>query len=560
MKGLKRGKKLISLVLAMILLLSVLSVSAFATSIDEAKASLADLEITQTYNGKATNDAVHDYRTDGNSVGVTYVVTLKMTDVMAEYLAARQEHLYNATFEVKLVIDDAASTLEFTNSGDQVVTFTSTFLKPSEAVEYTYAGRSGKTFSYKITFKESDIQGNTLKFPMELVAYYDESAVYGYEDAVKNYPDEQFFFVKEGYTAADWEEEIKIAAADMKVKASVEPTVTTAQSTWRTIIASATVTGEFSYVTADTPASIGSVPHFAENDDWHKTLKFGNDADITGWTSNETKLLLKRTSTPTPVPPPPTPVPTPPSPPADLNTDDHFAYIIGYPDGLVKPEGNITRAEVATIFFRMLTDEARDKYWSKTNNYVDVDPTKWFNNAVSTLSNMGIINGYPDGTFRPNASITRAEFAKIAVSFFKDHVRETMGDKFSDISGKWYTEYINLAAELAIVNGYPDGTFRPDNSINRAEAMTIVNNTLRRSPHKDHLLPEDDMITWPDNPKSAWYYAAVQEATNSHEYQRASTDDTEQWTKELPVRDWAALERAWSEANSSRNPGDVVDG
>ena len=560
MKGLKMGKKLISLVLALMLLLSVLSVSAFATSIDEAKASLADLEITQTYNGKATNDAVHDYRTDGNSVAVTYEVTLKMTDVMAEYLAARQEHLYHATFEVRFEIDDAASTLEFTKSGDQVVTFTSTFLKPSETVEYSYAGRSGKTFSYKITFKESDIQGNTLKFPMELVAYYDESAVYGYEDAVAKYPDEQFFFVKEDYTAADWEEEIKISLAELKVKASVGPTVTTAQSTWRTITATGAVSGEFSYVTAAVPSSIGSVPHFAENDGWHKTLKFGNDADITEWTSNETKLLLKRTSSTTPVPPPPTPTPTPPSPPADLNTDDHFAYIIGYPDGLVKPEGNITRAEVATIFFRMLTDEARDKYWSKTNNYVDVDSTKWFNNAVSTLSNMGIINGYPDGTFRPNASITRAEFAKIAVSFFKDHVRETMGDKFSDISGKWYTEYINLAAELAIVNGYPDGTFRPDNSINRAEAMTIVNNTLRRSPHKDHLLPEDDMITWPDNPKSAWYYAAVQEATNSHEYQRASTDDTEQWTKELPVRDWAALERAWSEANSSRNPGEVVGG
>ena len=555
MKGLKMGKKLISLVLAMILLLSVLSVSAFAISIDEAKASLADLEITQTYNGKATNDAVHDYRTDGNSVAVTYLATLKMTDIMAEYLVARQKYLYSATFEVKLVIDDAASTLEFTNSGDQVVTFTSTFLKPSETVEYTYDGRRGKTFSYKITFKESDIQGDTLKFPMELVAYYDETAVYGYEDAVAKYPDEQFFFVKEDYTAADWEEEIKISLAELKVKASVGPTVTTAQSTWRTITATGAVSGEFSYVTAAVPSSIGSVPRFAENDGWHKTLKFGNDADITEWTSNEVKLLLKRTSMPTP---PPTP--TPPPPPADLNTDDHFAYIIGYPDGLVKPEGNITRAEVATIFFRMLTDEARDKYWSKTNNYVDVDPTKWFNNAVSTLSNMGIINGYPDGTFRPNASITRAEFAKIAVSFFKDHVRETMGDKFSDISGKWYTEYINLAAELAIVNGYPDGTFRPDNSINRAEAMTIVNNTLRRSPHKDHLLPEDDMITWPDNPKSAWYYAAVQEATNSHEYQRASTDDTEQWTKELPVRDWAALERAWSEANSSRNPGDVVDG
>ena len=161
---------------------------------------------------------------------------------------------------------------------------------------------------------------------------------------------------------------------------------------------------------------------------------------------------------------------------------------------------------------------------------------------------------------RPYGPLTRAEFAKIAVSFFKDNVRETIGDRFSDIHGKWYTEYVNRANELAIVNGYPDGTFRPDNKIIRAESMTIVNNTLRRTPCKEGLLPVSEMITWPDNAASAWYYEAVQEATNSHEYSRASTTAKEQWTKRLPVRDWAAFERAWSSANSAANPGDVVDG
>lgn len=208
----------------------------------------------------------------------------------------------------------------------------------------------------------------------------------------------------------------------------------------------------------------------------------------------------------------------------------------------------------------MLKDDAREKYWKTDNRYSDVKSTDWYNNAISTLSNMGIIDGYPDGTFRPNAGITRAEFAKIAVSFFKDNVRETIGDRFSDIHGKWYTEYVNLANELAIVNGYPDGTFRPDNKIIRAESMTIVNNTLRRTPCKEGLLPVSVMITWPDNAASAWYYEAVQEATNSHEYSRASTTAKEQWTKLLPVRDWAAFERAWSTANSAANPGNVVDG
>ena len=556
MNRLTMGKKLLSLILAMVMLLSVLCVSASAANtVEEAKASLADVKITQTYNGKTTDNAVHDYNKDGKDVAVTYEATLKMTEEMADYLQPRQAQLYKANFVVNVKIDDAASLLDFTKSGDQKITFTSTFLKPVDSDNYTYQllSRDGKVFKYELTFKESAVKGKSeLSFPMELITYFDEAnkVAYGYEES-KGIEGAQFMYASENYSVADWMSEIKITLADMKVKDSVEPTVTTNQRTWKTIKASGTVTGEFSYVTADVPTSIGDAAQYAGNEAWHKTLAFGNDKNITEWKSNEVKLLLKRTSNGSPVVVPE---------PGNLNIKDHFAYVIGYPDGLVKPQGNVTRAEVATIFFRMLKDEARDRYWSKTNNYTDVKSTDWFNNAISTLSNMNIINGYPDGTFRPNAGITRAEFAKIAVSFFQDYSRQTLGDLFSDISGQWYTEYINLAAELAIVNGYPDGTFRPNNLITRAEAMTIVNNTLRRTPHKEGLLPEKDMITWPDNPKTAWYYEAVQEATNSHEYTRATIHDKEQWTSELPVRDWAAFERAWSDSHAAPNPGDVVDG
>ena len=250
--------------------------------------------------------------------------------------------------------------------------------------------------------------------------------------------------------------------------------------------------------------------------------------------------------------------PITPVDPPDLNKEDHFAYIVGYPDGNVKPQGNITRAEVATIFFRMLTDESRAEIWSQTNSYSDVTLDKWFNNAISTLSNGGIINGYEDGTFQPNKKITRAEFATMAVRFFSASYDGE--DLFPDIDKHWAQEYINTAASQGIINGYEDGTFRPDQPITRAEAMTIVNRVLERHPDKDHLL--DTMIQWPDNMDTAkWYYADVQEATNSHDYDVKTNTDGEKyevWTKLLPVRDWAALEKEWSDANSSENPGDVV--
>ena len=564
------GKRWLSFALAMTMLLSLLCVSASANapsgSLEEAKASLADVTITQTYNTKPAANAVHDYRTDGSDVFVTYVEELRMTDVMAEYLTARQTQLCKADFNVKMNVE--LDWLDWTAAGNQLTfTFKSTFLKPvqpagSTAADYSFKLRNydkeTKYFTYDITATKSWIAANwkngAVSIPMELIYFHAGDTVCGIESVPAAASGAQGMFWN--YTAADWVKPITLTLAGLKVRADKAATVTENTATWKTLRASGTVEGGFTYITVDVPSNVGNAASLAANKEYVKTLAFGNDADITEWKSNEVTLLLKRSSASVPV----VPAPGGNKEPSDLNITDHFAYVIGYPDGTVRPDGNVTRAEVATIFFRMLKDDAREKYWKTDNRYSDVKSTDWFNNAISTLSNMGIIDGYPDGTFRPNAGITRAEFAKIAVSFFKDNVRETIGDRFSDIHGKWYTEYVNLANELAIVNGYPDGTFRPDNKIIRAESMTIVNNTLRRTPCKEGLLPVSVMITWPDNAASAWYYEAVQEATNSHEYNRASTTAKEQWTKLLPVRDWAAFERAWSTANSAANPGNVVDG
>ena len=246
-------------------------------------------------------------------------------------------------------------------------------------------------------------------------------------------------------------------------------------------------------------------------------------------------------------------------PKAELNETDHYAYIIGRKDGLVHPEANITRGEVATIYFRMLTDESRNELWSQSNPYTDVQPDTWCNAAVSTMTRAGVIQGFSDGTFRPYAPITRAQFATIAVRFFE--VVYSGDDKFTDIADHWAKDYINKAAEAALINGFSDGTFRPNQNITRAQAMAIFNRVLGRAPEKDHLLP-GEMITWPDNmDKNAWYYANMQEATNSHEYRveyDADGEPYEVWTKLLPVRDWAAFEKEWSTVNSAANPGEVI--
>ena len=243
---------------------------------------------------------------------------------------------------------------------------------------------------------------------------------------------------------------------------------------------------------------------------------------------------------PLPIIPPVTPS-EPDYTPNWLNTTDHVSYIIGYEDGTVKPNAGITRAEVATIFFRLLTDGARERFWSEANAYSDVAAGSWYNIAVSTLSNMGILGGYEDGTFRPNASITRAEFAKIAVSFF-DWADVYAVNGFVDVRGSaWYANYVAVAAELGLIEGYGGNVFRPDATITRAEACTIINRTLGRAPDTDHLLPVAQMNTWPDNSDTGvWYYAQIQEATNSHDYRWIG--DIEQWTAKLADPDWDKLQ------------------
>ena len=228
--------------------------------------------------------------------------------------------------------------------------------------------------------------------------------------------------------------------------------------------------------------------------------------------------------------------------PTGLDGDDHFAYIVGYPDGNVKPGGNITRAEVATIFFRLLTEDVRTANSTQSNSLSDVSRGQWFNHAISTLSSMGIVKGNPDGTFDPDAPITRAEFAAIAARFDDKNTNTT--SNFSDIASHWAKDEIGVAANKGWINGYPDSTFRPDQYITRAEAMTLVNRVLNRLPEKSEDLL-DDMIKWPDNADaSVWYYLAVQEATNSHDYSdKSDADKYEKWTKIRDARDWTLLEK-----------------
>lgn len=226
--------------------------------------------------------------------------------------------------------------------------------------------------------------------------------------------------------------------------------------------------------------------------------------------------------------------------PSMLNGEDHFAYIVGYPDKTVHPQSSITRAEVATIFFRLLTEETRTSNATKTNKYADVSSDKWYNQAVSTLSAMGIIKGDSRGNFNPNAPITRAEFAAIAARF--DKTEDVAAASFGDVAMHWAKPEISVAANNGWINGYTDGTFHPDSKITRAEAMAMINRVLQRLPEsKADLL--DGMIQWSDNADtSKWYYLAVQEATNSHYYE-LKANQHEKWTKLRENRDWTELEK-----------------
>ena len=267
-----------------------------------------------------------------------------------------------------------------------------------------------------------------------------------------------------------------------------------------------------------------------------QTIENAKGGDVYTFTANFDRSSgggSSRPSTPT--------VTIPDNVPTGLNGTDHYAYIIGYGNNDVRPQNNITRAEVATIFFRLLTDETRTANMTKSNSYNDVKDGDWFCCAVSTLSKMGIIKGYEDGSFKPNAPISRAEFAAIAARFDPD------GDKtpatFADVTSHWAKDEISIAANHGWIKGYEDGSFKPDQKITRAETMTLVNRVLNRLPEtKDDL--HKDMKTWVDNmDETAWYYLAVQEATNSHYFKNKTSTKFEQWTDLRDTRDWSELEK-----------------
>ena len=217
-----------------------------------------------------------------------------------------------------------------------------------------------------------------------------------------------------------------------------------------------------------------------------------------------------------------------------LNGDDHYAYVVGYSDGTVRPNANISRAEVATIFFRLLKEDVRDGNLTAENTFTDVTDGQWHNKAISTMAKLGVVKGRNAEAFDPDAPITRAEFATICARFDKTQINTS--SNFTDISGHWAEKYIERAATLGWIAGYSDGTFRPSNYITRAEAMTMINRVLCRMPQsEDDLL--NDMTVWPDNHPTDWHYLAVQEATNSHDFDRKG-EVNEKWTKLTNGSDW----------------------
>ena len=493
--------------------------------------------------GTVNTAAFGDIAYDEDDIGNTYTYTVKEQPGSATGVTYDATE-YTVTVNVAVNADDASML-------DVTAVYTSSADAEKETPAYNYATVGNMPFT------------NTYKAGSVIVPGDDGEGVEGKLEISKS------------FSGRDWAEgdvftfNIAAVTEGAPMPASTSVTIGKPASGTENTGAFGNITfdevGEYKYTVSETKGTLSNVTYdtvaytvtINVTDDGTGALKYAvtysSSKGEFDYTAKDGMAFVNTYSKPNTPSGPSTPN-IPDNPPA-LNKVDHFAYIIGYPDGNVEPQGNITRAEVATIFFRMLTDESRAEFWSQSNDYSDVTATKWFNNAVSTLSNGGIITGYNNGTFKPNGNITRAEFATMAVRFFSASYEGE--DLFPDIDKHWAKAYINTAAYEGIINGYEDGTFRPDQYITRAEAMTIVNRVLDRHPDKDNLL--EDMIQWPDNMDTEkWYYADVQEATNSHDYDMEGTEAEpyEVWTEILPVRDWVALEKEWSDSNSA--PGGEV--
>ncbi|MFL1673421.1 DUF5057 domain-containing protein [Paenibacillus dendritiformis] len=290
------------------------------------------------------------------------------------------------------------------------------------------------------------------------------------------------------------------------------------------------------YVSEYTPVTSSHTYTFSEQDGQEYTFYYTKNSSNSGNTDSG-----NTDTSPSPVTPP-HPAPEGPAGPETeppqleeetpkLEMEHHYNYITGYPDGTIRPENRISREEVAAIFYRLLEDESREHYISDKNSFSDVTGSRWSNPHISTLEHAGMITGYPDGTFKPGNFITRAEFAAIASRF--DQLNDQANDMFSDVFGHWAEKYIVSAANKGWIKGYPDGTFKPNQYITRAEAMAFINSMLNRKVKANDI--HSHAKQWPDNKPGKWYYTHVLEATNYHDYSR-NEDGYEVWQAVHPDR------------------------
>ncbi|CAH8711759.1 DUF5057 domain-containing protein [Paenibacillus thiaminolyticus] len=290
------------------------------------------------------------------------------------------------------------------------------------------------------------------------------------------------------------------------------------------------------YVSEYTPVTSSHMYTFSEQERQEYTFYYTKNSSNSGNTDSG-----NTDTSPSPVTPPHPAPEEPIEPETDasqagtetpkLEMEHHYNYITGYPDGTIRPENRISREEVAAIFYRLMEDESREHYISDKNSFSDVTGSRWSNKQISTLEDAGMITGYPDGTFKPGNFITRAEFAAIASRF--DQLNDQANDMFSDVFGHWAEKYIVSAANKGWIKGYPDGTFKPNQYITRAEAMAFINGMLNRKVKANDI--HEHAKQWPDNKPGKWYYTHVLEATNYHDYSR-NEDGYEVWQAVHPDR------------------------
>ncbi|MEF2965311.1 S-layer homology domain-containing protein [Paenibacillus sp. M1] len=421
------------------------------------------------------------------------------------------------------------------------ITVTGAVYTPEEythSYEITFKDDQEHTFYYNLGEPEEDVFGLTVYYldraTGEALASEDVfKDVEGAEltlsaKAIEGYTPETERYV---YTFTDEEEQVHVfyytkneAPAEQQVTVKYLRSGTDEELASPTTvkgIAGETKTLRAKSISGYTPVDSTHSYTFSDEEGQEYIFYYTRNSSRSGRTSSSTTS----TTTETPLPP------LPPPPPA-LETENHYDYINGYPDGTVKPLNNITREEVAAIFYRLLADDSRSAYLKTDNSFSDVAATRWSNQHISTMENAEVITGYPDGSFKPGRYITRAEFAAIASRF--DKLDERQNDMFTDITGHWAEKYIASAANKGWIKGYADGTFKPDQYITRAEAAAFINSVLNRKVDKNGI--HEDAKMWPDNLKGTWYYYDMLEATNHHEYTREEDAKVEVWEEVKPNR------------------------